>query len=261
MPDLIAPHGGRKEPVTRIVADAQLAEFRKSAGSLNKVPVSDADLSSLCRFGDGRLTPLVGPMDQATFNRMLDEEVILEAGKKYAWTIPISFPIDKSLAGSLKTGETVALVSSKNDVVGTLKSSDIFPFEKQRYLKSVYAMERTDHPGGHVVMDDPRDMLLGGEVWVLPQPKHPEYSQFVLSPREARAVFQQKAGKGCRFPDAQSSAARPRVRPGPRHGVSRGFDQRARAAREAARGCVAGSAHHAAGDGADLGREHAREIV
>src|SRR5208282_6713027 len=99
---LIAPHGGRLEPITRIVADSQLAEFRKSAGSLKKVPVSDADLSSLYRFGDGGLTPLVGPMDRAAFNRVLDEEVIIEGGKKYAWTIPISFPIEKSLAGSLK---------------------------------------------------------------------------------------------------------------------------------------------------------------
>jgi sulfate adenylyltransferase len=192
MPDLIAPHGGHKEPVTRIVADAQLAEFRKSAAVLKKVPVSDADLSSLYRFGDGGLTPLVGPMDQAAFNRVLDEEVILEGGKKYAWTIPISFPVDKALAGSLKSGESVALVNSKNDIVGTLKISNIFPFDKPRYLKSVYATERTDHPGGHMVMDDPRDMLLGGEVWVLPQPKHPEYGQFVLSPRETRALFQQK---------------------------------------------------------------------
>ena len=57
MPDLIAPHGGRKEPVNRIVADAQSAEFRKSAAALKKVPVSDADLSSLYRFGDGGLSP------------------------------------------------------------------------------------------------------------------------------------------------------------------------------------------------------------
>src|SRR5207245_8840402 len=52
--------------------------------------------------------------------------------------------------------------------------------------------ERTDHPGGRMVMSDPRDLLLGGEVRVLPQPRHPEYGQFVLSPRETRALFKQK---------------------------------------------------------------------
>ena len=44
-------------------------------------------------------------------------------------------------------------------------------------------------------MNDPRDMLLGGEVRVLPQPKHPEYGQFVLSPRETRALFREAGWK------------------------------------------------------------------
>lgn len=192
MSDLIAPHGGRTEPVDRGVPAPEVDGFRKNAANLKKVPISDADLSSLYRFGDGGLTPLTGPMDKATFDRVLDEEVIVVDGKQYAWTIPISFPVDKALAGSLKKGETVALVNGKNDIVGTLEISDIFPFEKQRYLKSVYATERTDHPGGHMVLDDPRDTLLGGQVRVLPQPKHPEYGQFVLSPRQTRALFKQK---------------------------------------------------------------------
>src|SRR5438105_613662 len=114
MADLIAPHGGLQEPVDRSVAAGQSAEFVKQAHGLKKVPASDADLSSLYRFGDGGLSPLTGPMDSATYNRVLDEEVIINNGKKYAWSIPISFPVTKELAGSLKTGETVALVNSKD---------------------------------------------------------------------------------------------------------------------------------------------------
>jgi sulfate adenylyltransferase len=59
-------------------------------------------------------------------------------------------------------------------------------------LKSVYQTERTDHPGGDMVLSDPRDTLLGGEVRVLAQPKHPEYGQYVLTPRESRALFRQR---------------------------------------------------------------------
>ncbi len=189
MPDLIAPHGGLSEPVDRSVPADQVSDFQTQAAGFKRVAVSDADLSSLYRLGDGGLSPLTGPMTQEQFNRVLDEEVLDHNGKKYAWTIPISFPIGKDEASTLKVGETVGLVNSKNDIVGTLKISDIFPFEKERYLKSVYGTERTDHPGGRMVMDDPREMLLGGEVQVLPQPKHPEYGEFVLSPRETRALF------------------------------------------------------------------------
>src|SRR5919197_257093 len=72
---------------------------------------------------------------------------------------------------------------------------DVYPFEEPRYLKSVYRTERTDHPGGRMVLSDPREMLLGGDVRVLPQPKHPEYGQFILSPREIRALFRERGWK------------------------------------------------------------------
>src|SRR5687768_5218145 len=102
MADLIAPHGGVSEPVDRTVPASETAAFTKEAAALTKVPISDADLSSLYRFGDGGLSPLTGPMTGEVFNRVLDEEVIVSNGKQYAWTIPISFPVDKSQATTLK---------------------------------------------------------------------------------------------------------------------------------------------------------------
>jgi sulfate adenylyltransferase len=190
--DLIPPHGGLTEPVNRSVPTAEAADFRARAASLKQVPVSDADLSSLYRLGDGGLSPLTGPMDGATYNRVLDEEIILHNGKAYAWTIPISFPVDRAMAGTLKAGTTAALINSATEVVGTLEISDIFPWDKAKYIRVVYGTERTDHPGGHMTMKDPRDMLLGGTVRVLPQPKKPEYGKYILSPRETRALFREK---------------------------------------------------------------------
>jgi sulfate adenylyltransferase len=192
MPELLPPHGGLTEPVDRFVPTAEVAAAQKQAAAYKRVPVSDADLSSLYRFGDGGLSPLKGPMNKAVFDRVLDEEVIVVNGQKYAWTIPLSFPVDKALASGLKVGETVALTNSKNEIVGTLAIEDIFPFDKARYIQSVYGTARTDHPGGHMVLGDPRGMLLGGQVRVFPQPKHEEYGRFVLSPRETRALFRQR---------------------------------------------------------------------
>jgi sulfate adenylyltransferase len=192
MQDLIAPHGGVKELVNRTVSEAEAAEFKRQAAGLKQVPVSDADLSTLYRLGDGGLTPLTGPMDRAAFHRVLDDEVIVQGGKAYAWTIPLSFPVEKALAGSLKEGETVALVNGTGAVVGTLQVRDVFPFDKPRYIKSVYGTARTDHPGGRMVTGDPRETLLGGEVRVLPPPRHPEYGKYVLTPRQARALFREK---------------------------------------------------------------------
>jgi sulfate adenylyltransferase len=175
-----------------MVPAEEAGDFRARAAGLKRVPVSDADLSTLYRLGDGGLSPLVGPMDAATFRQVLDDEVIVRDGKRYAWTIPLSFPVDEALARSLKPGETVALVNGRDEVVGTLRVTDVFPWDKHHYIKSVYGTERTDHPGGRMTMNDPRTWLLGGEVRVLPQPKHPEYGNLILSPRQTRALFRQK---------------------------------------------------------------------
>ena len=104
MADLIPPHGGLSEPVNRNVPAGEADAFRAKAAGLPRVAVSDADLSTLYRLGDGGLSPLTGPMDQDTFNRVLDEEVIVHDGKKYAWTIPLAFPVSAEQAAHAQAG-------------------------------------------------------------------------------------------------------------------------------------------------------------
>ncbi|MCG6156172.1 sulfate adenylyltransferase [Rubinisphaera margarita] len=194
MSDLIPVHGGLSEPVCRTVPAGEVESFKSSAASLTKVPMSAADLSSVYRIADGTLSPLEGPMDSKTYNRVLDEAVIESNGKDYAWTIPISFPVTSDLAGKLKSGETVALTSPEGEIVGTLEISDIFEWDKPRYIKSVYGTERTDHPGADMVLvgDAEKTHLLGGKLQALPQPKNPAFGQYVLSPRETRKLVAEK---------------------------------------------------------------------
>jgi sulfate adenylyltransferase len=56
----------------------------------------------------------------------------------------------------------------------------------------VYQTRRTDHPGARMILAEPRDMLVGGSIEMLPQPKNPEYSQYMLQPVETRALFAQR---------------------------------------------------------------------
>jgi sulfate adenylyltransferase len=194
MADLIAPHGGLTEPVCCTVPTAEIDAFKKQAAGLPQVPVSDADLSTVYRFADGALSPLTGPMDRKTYERVLDESVIEHNGKLYAWTIPISLPLTKELAATIKPGQSVALVNSAGSVVGTLEVSDVFEWDKPRYIKSVYLTDRSDHPGADMVLKGDADNthLVGGTLRALPQPKHPKFGKYVLSPREVRELLASK---------------------------------------------------------------------
>jgi sulfate adenylyltransferase len=188
MPDLIPPHGGIAEPVDRTVTSVD-------AAGLPRIPVSNADLSSLYRIGDGGLSPLTGPMVREEWDRVLDEEVIVRDGKKYAWTIPIALPVTAELAATLKPGQLAALVNEAGTIVGSIAIADVYPWEKSKYNHVVYQTERTDHPGARIALGDSRTHLVGGEVRVLPPPKHPEYGDVVLTPRQTRALLGEKGFK------------------------------------------------------------------
>jgi sulfate adenylyltransferase len=192
---LIPPHGGLNEPVCRTVPSDETADFLAKAKTLAAVPVSDADLSTVYRLGDGGLSPLTGFMDSAVYNRVLVESVIERDGKLYAWTIPVALPVAAEPAARLRPGQQVALVNTTGQIVAALDVSDVYPWDKQNYLRSVYLTDRTDHPGGDMVLvgDADKTHLLGGSIRVLPQPKHPRFGKYVLSPLEVRQLL---SGKG-----------------------------------------------------------------
>lgn len=196
MADLIAPHGGLSEPVCRTVAAADIAAFKAEAATLPKVPVSAADLSTVYRLGDGTLSPLTGPMDSETYNRVLDESVIINNGVKYAWTIPLAIPVTGEQAKTLAKGQKVALVGPDGEVAATLDITDVYAWPKLKYLQSVYLTNRVDHPGASMVLDGDKanSHLIGGEIRVLPQPKNAKFGKYVLTPREVRKLL---AEKGC----------------------------------------------------------------
>ncbi len=194
MSELVPFHGGLNSPVCNTVPEEEVSSTMEKAQTLVRVPVSDADLSTVYRWGDGALTPLSGPMISEVFNRVLKESILEYQGKKYAWTIPLSLPITETLANSLKTGQQVALVNSQDQIVAILDIEDIFPWDKANYLESVYLTKRTDHPGADMalVYDADKNWLLGGTIHVFPHAKNPFFGKYVLSPLEVRALLAKK---------------------------------------------------------------------
>ena len=189
--NLPKPHGGMGL-VSRTIPENQKNEFVTSLQDAKVYTIPDADLSMFYSIANGLLSPLHGPMDEKEFNQVLDEEVIERNGKKYAWTIPISFPISKEEAEKFDIDETVAVHNENGDLVGSLKISDIFYFNKDKYNTSVYGTNRKDHPGPRIVNDDPRDYLLGGEIWAL-EPVHTHYyEKYMYPPQETRRLFKEK---------------------------------------------------------------------
>lgn len=186
---MIAPHGGTL--MNRCTDDS--AGLLASAEALTRVPVSNADMSTVYRIGDGTLSPLEGPMTEDVYNRVLDEQVIEVSGRKLAWTIPLSLPVTSDLASQIGEGQTVALTNPAGDVVATLEVESIFAWDKPRYIKGVYLTERTDHPGADMVLTHPdnadKTHLLGGKLNVIAQDAHPAFGDYIKTPAEIRKML------------------------------------------------------------------------
>jgi sulfate adenylyltransferase len=190
--DLVPVHGGLSKLVDRMVSLSERNAFQEEAGSLPSVAVTAADLSTVYRIADGALSPLEGPMKQADFQQVLEDSIIIEGGTRYAWTIPLSLPLTEAEAESVTAGGSVAIRTEEGVLVAIVDDVEVFDWDKLAYVRSVYGTERFDHPGGRMVEGDPRNKLLGGPIRVLPQPQNMEYGEYMLSPRQSRALIRDR---------------------------------------------------------------------
>jgi sulfate adenylyltransferase len=191
MPDLVPVHGGLDAPVSRTVPLSRRRQFLSEAATLPRIEMSRADLATVYRIADGTLSPLTGPMDEETWHSVLDTDALEYGFRRYAWTAPISFPVTDAEAKSLRVGHSAALVFG-DDIVGVLRVSSVFDWRKDKHVERFYGTNRTDHPGGHMVMDDPRGKLVGGDLWALPQPVDSDYGSYILSPRQVRTLIAER---------------------------------------------------------------------
>ena len=192
--DLVPVHGGLAEPVDRVVALSGRKALLAEAARLPVIRVARADLSTVHRIADGTLSPLEGPMGAEAWHRVLDEGVVLSgpAQRRYAWGIPLALPLTDAEAGALGRGGSAALRGEDGQVVAILDEVELFAWDKPKYVRQVYGTERFDHPGGRMVRGDERTRLVGGRLRALPQEAHPEWSEYLFSPRLSRAFVRER---------------------------------------------------------------------
>jgi sulfate adenylyltransferase len=190
--DLVPVHGGLDDLVDRTVPLSKRKDLVAEAAQLPSVRVTRADQAMLYRIGDGALSPLEGPMGAEAWNRVLEERVILSRGKRYAWTIPLALPIHSAEERALRPGGSAAVRDEDGGLVGIVDGVETHAFDKARYVERVYGTTRLDHPGGRMVESDPRSRLLGGKLRVLPPVLHPEYGEYLLTPRMTRALIRDR---------------------------------------------------------------------
>ena len=181
---MINPHGGP-------LVDRMVPHPEELDATLTTITLSRRSQSDLEMIATGACSPLTGFMSQQDYSSVV-EEMRLANGS--VWSIPITLPISAEQVSNLKGVEEATLSTESDGVIGKIQISDIYKPDKGREAEKVYLATDDKHPGVAALLSGGKYYVAGDiEVYQLPEHKH--FGEYRMSPRQLRAVIEEKGWK------------------------------------------------------------------
>lgn len=189
MSQLVPPHGGGELKPLLLEGEA-LAEEKKKAESLPKVPITSREAGDVLMMGIGAFTPLRGFMGYDDWKGVCDCYTMADGT---FWPLPITVSATAETAGSLTTGREVALYDVENEeVIATMKVTERYRIDKAYECEKVFRTVDPAHPGVEKVLEQ-GEYNLAGPIKVVSESYFPkEFPGLYQRPAEARALFEAK---------------------------------------------------------------------
>jgi sulfate adenylyltransferase len=183
---LVNPHGGGELRPLLLQQEALTAEALRAA-TLPRVRVTSREKGDIIMLGIGGFTPLAGFMTRADWEGVCDG--MKTAGGVF-WPIPITLSADKSVAGSIPTGQDIALEDPDDGaLIATMTVTEKYVIDKAHECATVFRTTDVAHPGVKLVMDQ-ADVNLAGPIKVLSTGGFADkYGSLFMTPAETRALF------------------------------------------------------------------------
>ena len=181
---MINPHGGP-------LVDRMVPHPEELDATLTTITLSRRSQSDLEMIATGACSPLTGFMSQQDYSSVV-EEMRLANGS--VWSIPTTLPISAEQVSNLKGVEEATLSTESDGVIGKIQISDIYKPDKGREAEKVYLATDDKHPGVAALLSGGKYYVAGDiEVYQLPEHKH--FGEYRMSPRQLRAVIEEKGWK------------------------------------------------------------------
>ena len=181
---MINPHGG-------ILVDRIASQPEELDTTLAVITLSRRSQSDLEMIATGACSPLMGFMSQQDYSSVV-EEMRLANGS--VWSIPITLPISAEQVSNLKGVEEATLSTESDGVIGKIQISDIYKPDKGREAEKVYLTTDDKHPGVAALLSS-GDYYVAGDIEVYQLPEHYHFGVYRMSPRQLRAVIEEKGWK------------------------------------------------------------------
>jgi sulfate adenylyltransferase len=182
----IKPHGGRL--ISRLVEGEKRENLVGQARSLPKIQLNERELADIEMLAVGAMSPHEGFMTKETYDSVLNT-MHLPLG--LPWTIPVTLAVKPGDdPGQYREGLDVALCRG-DDILGVIHLEDKYTVDKKKEAEKILLTTDDAHPGVQY-LKSVGDVYLGGEVSVFEKPRHDDFNNYRLDPKETRVLFKAK---------------------------------------------------------------------
>lgn len=186
---LIEPDGGSL--VDLVVPESQRADKILEAKSMPVLKLTKIDLEWVHVLSEGWASPLRGFMREDEYLQSLHFNCLkLKDGSVVNMSLPIVLAIDDEAKAKIGSSNDVALIGPFDDLVGVLRSVEIYKHNKEERIARTWGCTAPGLPYVEEVITPAGNWLIGGDLEVL---KHITYQdgldQYRLSPKQLRKEF------------------------------------------------------------------------
>ncbi|CAI9116903.1 OLC1v1018192C2 [Oldenlandia corymbosa var. corymbosa] len=189
---LIEPDGGTL--VDLVVPESQRAGKVLEAESLPKVKLTKIDLEWVHVISEGWASPLRGFMREDEYLQSLHfNSLRMKDGSVVNMSLPIVLAIDDVVKANIGGSSEVALVGPNDDLVGILRSIEIYKHNKEERIARTWGTTAPGLPYVEEVISSAGNWLIGGDLEVLEPIKYNDgLDHYRLSPQQLRKEFDRR---------------------------------------------------------------------
>lgn len=171
--------------VDLVASEESKTDLLARAKELPSLQLSERSLCDLELLAVGAFSPLERFMSAADHERVLNE---MRLANGHLCPIPITLPISNEL--NIAEGSFVSLRDARNEIVATMLVEEIYEWDLQTTAEQVFDTDDLRHPLV-AEMHGWGKRFVSGPIEVLQQPRHYDFRDLRLSPKETRARLEQ----------------------------------------------------------------------
>jgi sulfate adenylyltransferase len=183
---MIEPHGGKL--VDRMAPEGQKEQLREQAASMPRMVLNARETADLEMIATGAMSPLEGFMTEDEYKGVLNN-MRLPGG--LIWSLPVCLAQKKDSTVTYQPGQDIALYSEGDELYGILHLKDMYEVDKKFEAEKALGTSDPAHPGVQY-LDTVGDIYLGGPITCVQLPKHDDFHDYRLAPKQTRQLFKDK---------------------------------------------------------------------